>query len=90
MLCDGFSFLLSRRSGRYLTCVDHHSAKPQNPEQYLTPLQQKEVTVRHLKTKLKESQSKLKERYISFQKLELQIFIQEHLGMGILNVLLIS
>ncbi|KAM6125913.1 LOW QUALITY PROTEIN: syntabulin [Pterocles gutturalis] len=51
-----------RRSGRYNSCGDNHSIKPQNPEQYLTPLQQKEVTVRHLKTKLKESESKLKER----------------------------
>lgn len=62
-----------RRSGRYLTCVDHHSAKPQNPEQYLTPLQQKEVTVRHLKTKLKESQSKLKERETEIEELKTQL-----------------
>ncbi|XP_025003905.1 syntabulin isoform X5 [Gallus gallus] len=62
-----------KRSGRYLTCVDHHSAKPQNPEQYLTPLQQKEVTVRHLKTKLKESQSKLKERETEIEELKTQL-----------------
>lgn len=64
---------IMRRSGRYLTCVDHHSAKPQNPEQYLTPLQQKEVTVRHLKTKLKESQSKLKERETEIEELKTQL-----------------
>lgn len=68
MLCDFFFFFLFRRSGRYNSCGDNHSIKPQNPEQYLTPLQQKEVTVRHLKTKLKESETKLKERYISLQK----------------------
>ncbi|NXC50655.1 SYBU protein, partial [Penelope pileata] len=61
------------RSGRYLTCGDHHSIKPQNPEQYLTPLQQKEVTVRHLKTKLKESQSKLKERETEIEELKAQL-----------------
>ncbi|NXJ12750.1 SYBU protein, partial [Odontophorus gujanensis] len=61
------------RSGRYLTCGDHHSVKPQNPEQYLTPLQQKEVTVRHLKTKLKESQSKLKERETEIEELKTQL-----------------
>lgn len=87
-LCDGLFcfFLLFRRSGRYSSCGDNHGIKPQNPEQYLTPLQQKEVTVRHLKTKLKEAESKLKERYISLQKSELERFIQGHLGVGILNI----
>ncbi|XP_064010239.1 syntabulin [Pogoniulus pusillus] len=61
-----------RRSGRYNSC-DSHSMKPQNPEQYLTPLQQKEVTVRHLKTKLKESESKLKERETEIEELKAQL-----------------
>lgn len=74
MLCDCLFVFLFRRSGRYNSCGDNHSIKPPNPEQYLTPLQQKEVTVRHLKTKLKESESKLKERYISLQKSELKIY----------------
>ncbi|XP_045661724.1 syntabulin isoform X1 [Ursus americanus] len=51
-----------RRSGRYMSCGENHGVKPPNPEQYLTPLQQKEVTVRHLKTKLKESERRLHER----------------------------
>ncbi|KFQ48337.1 Syntabulin, partial [Pelecanus crispus] len=63
----------SRRSGRYNSCGDNHSSKPQNPEQYLTPLQQKEVTVRHLKTKLKESESKLKERETEIEELKAQL-----------------
>nr|XP_010307388.1 PREDICTED: syntabulin [Balearica regulorum gibbericeps] len=62
-----------RRSGRYISCGDNHSIKPQNPEQYLTPLQQKEVTVRHLKTKLKESESKLKERETEIEELKAQL-----------------
>lgn len=62
MLCDCLFCVFFRRSGRYNSCGDNHSIKTQNPEQYLTPLQQKEVAVRHLKTKLKESESKLKER----------------------------
>ncbi|KAM6411178.1 syntabulin isoform 3-T3 [Pluvialis apricaria] len=62
-----------KRSGRYNSCGDNHSIKPQNPEQYLTPLQQKEVTVRHLKTKLKESESKLKERETEIQELKAQL-----------------
>ncbi|NXG49307.1 SYBU protein, partial [Psilopogon haemacephalus] len=60
------------RSGRYNSC-DNHSVKLQNPEQYLTPLQQKEVTVRHLKTKLKESESKLKERETEIEELKAQL-----------------
>ncbi|NWH51063.1 SYBU protein, partial [Fregata magnificens] len=63
----------SRRPGRYNSCADNHSIKPQNPEQYLTPLQQKEVTVRHLKTKLKESESKLKERETEIEELKAQL-----------------
>uniref|UniRef100_A0A673UYV8 Syntabulin n=2 Tax=Suricata suricatta TaxID=37032 RepID=A0A673UYV8_SURSU len=51
-----------RRSGRYMSCGENHGVKPPNPEQYLTPLQQKEVTVRHLKTKLKESERRLHDR----------------------------
>ncbi|XP_063279877.1 syntabulin isoform X1 [Prinia subflava] len=62
-----------RRSGRYNSCSDNHTVKPQNPEQYLTPLQQKEVAVRHLKTKLKESESKLKERETEIEELKAQL-----------------
>ncbi|XP_030351360.1 syntabulin isoform X6 [Strigops habroptila] len=63
-----------KRSGRYSnSCGDSHNSKPQNPEQYLTPLQQKEVTVRHLKTKLKESESKLKERETEVEELKAQL-----------------
>ncbi|XP_062922202.1 syntabulin isoform X2 [Mobula hypostoma] len=51
-----------RRSGKYTSCSDNHGIKPPNPEQYLTPLQQKEVTIRHLRTKLKDSESTLQER----------------------------
>ncbi|XP_069777188.1 syntabulin isoform X2 [Narcine bancroftii] len=51
-----------RRSGKYTSCSDNHGIKPPNPEQYLTPLQQKEVTIRHLRTKLKDSESNLQER----------------------------
>ncbi|XP_032875923.1 syntabulin isoform X1 [Amblyraja radiata] len=54
-----------RRSGKYTSCSDNHGIKPPNPEQYLTPLQQKEVTIRHLRTKLKDSESNLQERWES-------------------------
>ncbi|KFO77005.1 Syntabulin, partial [Cuculus canorus] len=62
----------SQRSGRLSSC-DNHILKPQNAEQYLTPLQQKEVTVRHLKTKLKESENKLQERETEIAELKAQL-----------------
>ncbi|XP_067393507.1 syntabulin isoform X4 [Emydura macquarii macquarii] len=61
-----------RRSLRY-TCGENHGIKAPNPEQYLTPLQQKEVTVRHLKTKLKESEGKLQERETETEELKSQL-----------------
>ncbi|KAM8785896.1 syntabulin isoform 3-T5 [Rhynchonycteris naso] len=62
-----------RRSGRYMSCGENHGVKPPNPEQYLTPLQQKEVTVRHLKTKLKESERRLYERETEIVELKSQL-----------------
>ncbi|XP_028356605.1 syntabulin isoform X11 [Physeter macrocephalus] len=62
-----------RRSGRYTSCGENHGVKPPNPEQYLTPLQQKEVTVRHLKTRLKESERRLHERESEIVELKSQL-----------------
>ncbi|XP_008254060.2 syntabulin isoform X2 [Oryctolagus cuniculus] len=62
-----------RRSGRYMSCGENHGVKPPNPEQYLTPLQQKEVTVRHLKTKLKESERRLHDRESEIVELKSQL-----------------
>ncbi|XP_069477618.1 syntabulin isoform X2 [Ambystoma mexicanum] len=62
-----------RRTTRYNSCGDNHGIKPPNPEQYLTPLQQKEVTIRHLKTKLKESESRLHERENEIEDLKSQL-----------------
>ncbi|XP_068253311.1 syntabulin-like [Nyctibius grandis] len=62
-----------RRSGRYNSCSDNHSVKPQNPEQYSTPLRREIVTVRHLETKQNESESKLKERETEIEELKAQL-----------------
>ncbi|XP_053169457.1 syntabulin isoform X5 [Hemicordylus capensis] len=62
-----------KRSARYTSCGENHGVKPPSPEQYLTPLQQKEVTVRHLKTKLKESESRLQERETEIKELKSQL-----------------
>lgn len=48
--------------GHYHSCGDNHGIRPPNPEQYLTPLQQKEVAIRHLKTKLLESDNTVHDR----------------------------
>ncbi|XP_073535881.1 syntabulin isoform X2 [Phyllobates terribilis] len=62
-----------RRTMRYASCGDNHGIKPPSPEQYLTPLQQKEVSIRHLKAKLKESQGTLEEREAEIEDLKSQL-----------------
>ncbi|KAK6490856.1 syntabulin-like [Huso huso] len=59
--------------GRYASCGDHHGIKPPAPEQYLTPLQQKEVAIRHLKTKLKDSETRLHEKETEIEELKTQL-----------------
>ncbi|KAJ4920548.1 hypothetical protein JOQ06_023079 [Pogonophryne albipinna] len=59
--------------GRYHSCGDNHGIKPPNPEQYLTPLQQKEVAIRHLKTKLLESETRVRDRETEVQELNAQL-----------------
>ncbi|KAM9352882.1 syntabulin [Symphorus nematophorus] len=65
----------SRRAnlGRYHSCGDNHGIKPPNPEQYLTPLQQKEVAIRHLKTKLMESENRVHDRETEIEELKGQL-----------------
>ncbi|KAF7660446.1 hypothetical protein LDENG_00281900 [Lucifuga dentata] len=65
----------SRRThlGRYHLCGDNHGIRPPNPEQYLTPLQQKEVAIRHLKTKLMESESRVHDRESEIEELKSQL-----------------
>ncbi|XP_041101575.1 syntabulin-like isoform X2 [Polyodon spathula] len=69
------SSLTRRRTstGRYASCGDHHGIKPPAPEQYLTPLQQKEVAIRHLKTKLKDSETRLHEKETEIEELKSQL-----------------
>ncbi|XP_059194970.1 syntabulin isoform X2 [Centropristis striata] len=59
--------------GRYHSCGDNHGIKPPNPEQYLTPLQQKEVSIRHLKTKLMESENRVRDRETEVEELKAQL-----------------
>ncbi|KAK5892776.1 hypothetical protein CesoFtcFv8_013128 [Champsocephalus esox] len=65
----------SRRAilGCYHSCGDNHGIKPPNPEEYLTPLQQKEVAIRHLKTRLLESETRVRDRETEVQELNVQL-----------------
>ncbi|XP_051573955.1 syntabulin-like isoform X2 [Myxocyprinus asiaticus] len=58
---------------RYHSCGDYHGIKPPNPEQYLTPLQQKEVAIRHLKTKLRDSENTVSDREAEIEELKAQM-----------------
>lgn len=48
---------------KYTSCNDNHGIRPPPPEQYLTPLQQKEVCIRHLRARLKETIERLQDRW---------------------------
>nr|XP_055066825.1 syntabulin isoform X2 [Misgurnus anguillicaudatus] len=58
---------------RYHSCGDNHGIKPPNPEQYLTPLQQKEVAIRHLKSKLRDSENNVCDREAVIDELKTQL-----------------
>ncbi|XP_021110610.1 syntaphilin isoform X2 [Heterocephalus glaber] len=62
-----------RRSMKYTLCSDNHGIKPPTPEQYLTPLQQKEVCIRHLKARLKDTQDRLQDRDTEIDDLKTQL-----------------
>ncbi|XP_069607138.1 syntaphilin isoform X1 [Ranitomeya imitator] len=63
----------SRRSNKYSLCSENHGIKPPTPEQYLTPLQQKEVCIRHLRARLKDMQDALQERDTEVDELRSQL-----------------
>ncbi|KAL1785493.1 syntaphilin isoform X1 [Sigmodon hispidus] len=62
-----------RRSMKYTLCSDNHGIKPPTPEQYLTPLQQKEVCIRHLRARLKDTQDRLQDRDTEIDDLKTQL-----------------
>ncbi|CDQ71850.1 unnamed protein product [Oncorhynchus mykiss] len=59
--------------GRYHSCGDSHGLRPPNPEQYLTPLQQKEVAIRHLRSKLREAENIVHDRESEIEELKSQL-----------------
>ncbi|KAM9120497.1 syntaphilin [Pangshura tecta] len=62
-----------RRPIKYSLCSDNHGIKPPTPEQYLTPLQQKEVCIRHLKARLKDTQERVQDRDAEIEDLKTQL-----------------
>ncbi|KAL4655423.1 syntaphilin-like isoform X2 [Arapaima gigas] len=62
-----------RRQVKYTSCTDNHGIRPPPPEQYLTPLQQKEVCIRHLRARLKETIDRLQDRDSEIDELKNQL-----------------
>ncbi|XP_056304893.1 syntaphilin isoform X2 [Danio aesculapii] len=62
-----------RRHIKYTSCNDNHGIRPPPPEQYLTPLQQKEVCIRHLRARLKETIERLQDRDSEIDELRTQL-----------------
>ncbi|XP_036390208.1 syntaphilin isoform X1 [Megalops cyprinoides] len=62
-----------RRHMKYTSCSDNHGIRPPPPEQYLTPLQQKEVCIRHLRARLKETIDRLQDRDSEIEELRTQL-----------------
>uniref|UniRef100_A0A8D2Q404 Syntaphilin n=1 Tax=Varanus komodoensis TaxID=61221 RepID=A0A8D2Q404_VARKO len=62
-----------RRPIKYMLCSDNHGIKPPTPEQYLTPLQQKEVCIRHLRARLKDTHERLQDRDAEIEDLKTQL-----------------
>ncbi|XP_044068197.1 syntaphilin isoform X2 [Siniperca chuatsi] len=62
------------RHQKYTSCTDNHGIRPPPPEQYLTPLQQKEVCIRHLRARLKETINTLQDRDTEIDALRSQLY----------------
>ncbi|XP_046897044.1 syntaphilin [Hypomesus transpacificus] len=62
-----------RRQAKQTTCSDNHGIRPPTPEQYLTPLQQKEVCIRHLRARLRENVDRLQHRDCEIGELRTQL-----------------
>ncbi|XP_076022421.1 syntaphilin [Genypterus blacodes] len=63
-----------RRQAKLPACSDNHGIRPPTPEQYLTPLQQKEVCIRHLRARLRENVERLHHRDSEIDELRTQMY----------------
>ncbi|XP_061626471.1 syntaphilin isoform X1 [Phyllopteryx taeniolatus] len=64
----------SRRQAKHTVCSDNHGIRPPTPEQYLTPLQQKEVCIRHLRARLRDNVERLQHRDYEIDELRTQLY----------------
>uniref|UniRef100_A0A665T8S2 Syntaphilin a n=1 Tax=Echeneis naucrates TaxID=173247 RepID=A0A665T8S2_ECHNA len=62
------------RQAKHAACTDNHGIRPPTPEQYLTPLQQKEVCIRHLRARLRENVERLQHRDCEIDELRTQLY----------------
>ncbi|TDH10226.1 hypothetical protein EPR50_G00073060 [Perca flavescens] len=63
-----------RRQAKHTACSDNHGIRPPTPEQYLTPLQQKEVCIRHLRARLRDNVERLQHRDCEIDELRSQLY----------------
>ncbi|KAK2851755.1 hypothetical protein Q5P01_008031 [Channa striata] len=63
-----------RRQVKHTACSDNHGIRPPTPEQYLTPLQQKEVCIRHLRARLRDNVERLQHRDCEIDELRNQLY----------------
>uniref|UniRef100_A0A8P4K3W8 Syntaphilin a n=1 Tax=Dicentrarchus labrax TaxID=13489 RepID=A0A8P4K3W8_DICLA len=68
------SFIRTRRQAKHTACSDNHGIRPPTPEQYLTPLQQKEVCIRHLRARLRDNVERLQHRDCEIDELRTQLY----------------
>ncbi|CAF93878.1 unnamed protein product, partial [Tetraodon nigroviridis] len=64
----------SRRQAKHSACGDNHGIRAPPPEQYLTPLQQKEVCIRHLRARLRDNVERLQHRDYEIDELRSQLY----------------
>ncbi|XP_015253762.1 PREDICTED: syntaphilin-like [Cyprinodon variegatus] len=72
--CKGSDCSPTKGRQKYTSCTDNHGIRPPPPEQYLTPLQQKEVCIRHLRAKLKETITTLQDRDTEIDELRTRLY----------------
>ncbi|XP_037335123.2 uncharacterized protein snphb isoform X1 [Pungitius pungitius] len=72
--CKGSDCSPNKGRHQKYSCTDNHGIRPPPPEQYLTPLQQKEVCIRHLRARLKETINTLQDRDTEIDELRGQLY----------------
>ncbi|XP_055079282.1 uncharacterized protein snphb [Periophthalmus magnuspinnatus] len=72
--CKGSDCSPTKGRQKMKSCTENHGIRPPPPEQYLTPLQQKEVCIRHLRSKLQETIGALQNRDCEIDELRERLF----------------